>query len=134
MTDGTTWLAEPQSIAFGGYYVVLARGLAPDELVGRLVESVNGWSCKAVAVGDRTGDGLLEFMDDTYGGCCVEIGLRLGRAGDWTYAVAYGGWQGEFGSLTPSRETARTSASCSSRRRTASRSRRSSSTRTTAAS
>ncbi|WP_328788611.1 MULTISPECIES: DUF6461 domain-containing protein [unclassified Streptomyces] len=101
MTDGTTWLAEPQSIAFGGYYVVLARGLAPDELVGRLVESVNGWSCKAVAVGDRTGDGLLEFMDDTYGGCCVEIGLRLGRAGDWTYAVAYGGWQGEFGSLTP---------------------------------
>ncbi len=46
-----------------------------------------------------TGDSLPELMDDTYGG----IGLRLGRAGDWTYSVAYGGRQGEFEFDLPAR-------------------------------
>ncbi|MFD7782572.1 DUF6461 domain-containing protein [Streptomyces nojiriensis] len=101
MTDGTTWLAEPQSIAFGGYYVVLARGLTPDELVGRLAEAVRGTTPGEVAVGEHTSDSLLEWMDDTYGDVYAAIGLRLGRTEDWTYAVAYGGWQGEFGPLTP---------------------------------
>ncbi|MEW1721416.1 hypothetical protein [Streptomyces sp. NPDC093109] len=36
MTDGTTWLADRQSIAFGGYRVVLARGLSPQKLAERL--------------------------------------------------------------------------------------------------
>jgi hypothetical protein len=100
MTDGTTWLASPQSIAFGGYHVVLARGLSPEELVDRLAATVETQHI-AVAVGDHTGESLLELMDDTYGDSFDGIGLRLGRAGDWTYVVAYGGWQGKFGPLAP---------------------------------
>ncbi|WP_456302113.1 hypothetical protein [Streptomyces goshikiensis] len=101
MTDGTTWLAAPQSIAFGGYHVVLARGLSPNELGDRLAAAVYDRKHIAVAVGDHTGDSLLELMDDTYGDSFDGIGLRLSLAGDWTYAVAYGGWQAEFGPLAP---------------------------------
>ncbi|WP_331738056.1 DUF6461 domain-containing protein [Streptomyces sp. NBC_01276] len=101
MTHGTTWLADPQSIAFGGYHVVLARGLSPNELAARLAATVYDGRHIAVAVGDHTGDSLLELMDDTYGDSFDGIGLRLGRAGDWTYAVAYGGWAAEFGPLAP---------------------------------
>ncbi|MBT2482735.1 DUF6461 domain-containing protein [Streptomyces sp. ISL-94] len=101
MTNGTTWLAARQSVAFGGYHVVLARGLSPEELADRLAAAVEYTECTAVAVGEHTGESLLELMDDTYGGSMDGIGLRLGRAGDWTYAVAYGGWQGEFGPLAP---------------------------------
>ncbi|MFF4444980.1 DUF6461 domain-containing protein [Streptomyces sp. NPDC001502] len=84
-----------------GHRVVLARGLTPDELVGRLPEAVHGMTPGEVAVGEHTSDSLLEWTDDTYGDVYAAMGLRLGRAGEWTYAVAYGGWQGEFGSLTP---------------------------------
>ncbi|MFD9269123.1 DUF6461 domain-containing protein [Streptomyces goshikiensis] len=101
MTDGTIWLAAPRSITFGGYHVVLARGLTPDELAARLAAAVDGAECGVVAVGEHTGDTLLELIDDTYGDAFAAIGLRLGRAGDWTYAVAYGGWPGEFGPLEP---------------------------------
>ncbi|MFB6480069.1 DUF6461 domain-containing protein [Streptomyces virginiae] len=101
MTDGTTWLAAPRSIAFGGYFVVLARGLTEDELVGRLRQAARSTTAGVVAVGEHTSDSLLEWMDDTYGDIHAAVGLRLGRAGDWTYAVAYGGWQDEFGSPTP---------------------------------
>ncbi|MCX4782977.1 hypothetical protein [Streptomyces sp. NBC_01264] len=102
MTDGTTWLAAPQSIAFGGYHVVLARVLSPEELADRLAATVlYDAEHMVVAVGEHTGDSLLELMDDTYGDPFDGIGLRLGRAGEWTYAVAYGGWPGEFGPLAP---------------------------------
>nr|WSX53715.1 hypothetical protein OG409_35220 [Streptomyces sp. NBC_00974] len=101
MTNGTTWLAAPRSIAFGGYHVVLARGLSPDELADRLAASVYGGDHVAEAVGEHTGDSLLELMDDTFGDPLDGIGLRLGRTGEWTYAVAYGGWQGEFDPLAP---------------------------------
>ncbi|MFC9484596.1 DUF6461 domain-containing protein [Streptomyces hydrogenans] len=100
MTDGTTWLAAPRSIAFGGYYVVLARGLSPEELADRLAATLLYKADHVVvAVGEHTGDSLLELMDDAYGDPFDGIGLRLGHAGDWTYAVAYGGWPGEFGPL-----------------------------------
>ncbi|MFF9431285.1 hypothetical protein [Streptomyces sp. NPDC014746] len=104
MTDGTTWLAAPQSIAPGGYHVVLARGLAPEELADRLADNLDDWQCTAVAVGEHTSASLDELLrerfDDPFsGGPC--IGLRLGRAGDWAYAVAYGCWQSEFGSVEP---------------------------------
>ncbi|MEV5518716.1 hypothetical protein AB0L50_38515, partial [Streptomyces flaveolus] len=49
-----------------------------------------------VPVGDHSGASLLELMDDDY-----DVGLRLGSAGDWSYAVAYGGWQSAFGPLAP---------------------------------
>ncbi|MGR4878156.1 DUF6461 domain-containing protein [Streptomyces sp. LARHCF249] len=102
MTDDMTWLAAPQSIAFGGYHVVLARGLSPEELADRLAAAVLYETRHvAVAVGEHTGSSLLELMDDSYGDSYDGIGLRLGRAGDWTYAVAYGGWPGEFGPLAP---------------------------------
>ncbi|KUJ66165.1 hypothetical protein ACZ90_40705 [Streptomyces albus subsp. albus] len=92
----------PQSIAFGGYHVVLTRGLSPEELADRLAATVRyDAEHTAVAVGEHTGASLLELMDDTYGDSMDGIGLRLGRAGDWTFAVAYGGWQGEFGPLAP---------------------------------
>ncbi|MGW1638358.1 DUF6461 domain-containing protein [Streptomyces lavendulae] len=104
MTDGTTWLAAPRSIAFGGYHVVLARGLTPEELADRLAENVDDMPCIAVAAGEHTGDSLEELLDevlnDTFGDR-TGIGLRLGRTGDWAHAVAYGAWQGEFGSLEP---------------------------------
>ncbi|MDH2389876.1 hypothetical protein QCN29_13965 [Streptomyces sp. HNM0663] len=101
MTDGTIWLAAPQSIAFGGYHVVLARGLPPEVLADRLAATVSGELCIAVAVGEHTGDTLVDLMDDTFGDSFEGIGLRIGRTGDWAYAVAYGGWWGEFGSVTP---------------------------------
>ncbi|MGW6690911.1 DUF6461 domain-containing protein [Streptomyces sp. NPDC054961] len=101
MTNGTTWLAAPQSVAFGGYHVVLARGLSPEALADRLAASVYGGDHVAEEVGEHTADSLLELMDDTYGDPLDGIGLRLGRTGEWTYAVAYGGWQGEFDTLAP---------------------------------
>lgn len=97
MTDGTTWLADRQSIAFGGYHVVLARRLSQQELAKRLAMALRyNTEHIAVPVGDHTGASLLELMDDY-----DDVGLRLGSAGDWTYAVAYGGWQAEFGPLAP---------------------------------
>ncbi|MFF0435420.1 hypothetical protein ACFYU9_24735 [Streptomyces sp. NPDC004327] len=101
MTHTTTWLAAPRSIAFGGHYVVLARGLSPEELAGRLAQTlVYDAEHVVVAVGEHTGESLLELMHDAYGDPLDGIGLRLGRCGEWTYAVAYGGWQDEFGPLT----------------------------------
>ncbi|MFK0233491.1 hypothetical protein [Streptomyces vinaceus] len=54
MTDGITRPAAPRSIAHGGYSVVMARGLTPQELVARLAENVHGPEHAAVAVGDLT--------------------------------------------------------------------------------
>ncbi|MFD8147099.1 DUF6461 domain-containing protein [Streptomyces sp. NPDC059708] len=103
MTDGTTWLAAPRPIAIGGYHVVLARGLTPEELANRIAENADDGQCIAVAVGEHTSGSLEELLDarmaDTVSGPC--IGLRLGRAGDWSYAVAYGCRQGEFGTREP---------------------------------
>ncbi|WP_369778804.1 hypothetical protein [Streptomyces sp. R33] len=96
MTDGITWLAAPRSIAFGGYSVVMAHGLTPKELVGRLTETLHGPAHTAVPVGDLTGAELLALLVDY-----EDIGLRYGRSGAWSYAVAYGGWMGEFGGLPP---------------------------------
>ncbi|MFJ8509837.1 DUF6461 domain-containing protein [Streptomyces avermitilis] len=102
MTDETTWLADRQSIAFGGYHVVLARGLDTQELAKRLAATLlYPGEHLVVPVGDHTGDSLLELMDENYGDYFDGVGLRLGSVGDWTYAVTYGGWQGEFGSMAP---------------------------------
>ncbi|MFH8370536.1 hypothetical protein [Streptomyces sp. NPDC018031] len=102
MTIGTAWLADPRCIAFGGYRVVLARGLSADELAGRLAAAVlYDAEHIAVAVGEHTGESLLRLMDETYGDPSDGIGLRLGHTGDWSYAVAYGGWPGEFGPPAP---------------------------------
>jgi hypothetical protein len=97
MTDGITWLADRQAIAFGGYHVVIARGLSPQELAERLAAALlYDAEHVVVPVGDHTGASLLELMDDDY-----DVGLRLDSTGDWSYAVAYGGWQSAFGTLAP---------------------------------
>ncbi|MFG3055419.1 DUF6461 domain-containing protein [Kitasatospora sp. NPDC048239] len=96
MTDGIAWLAEPQSIAFGGYSVTLARGLGAEELAARIAASAQ-WSQRTVEpVGELTGDGLVQALDSEYGDAWDGIGLRLGVSGGWTFAVAYGGWFGEL--------------------------------------
>ncbi|MER6474700.1 hypothetical protein [Streptomyces filamentosus] len=97
MTDAVTWLAAPRSVAFGGYFVVLARGLSPDGLAHRLAEAVRYGDGHVVEeAGEHTGASLLELMDDEYGDPLDGLGLRLGRTGEWVYAIGYGGWQGEF--------------------------------------
>ncbi|MGW8726126.1 DUF6461 domain-containing protein [Streptomyces sp. NPDC055808] len=96
MTDGIAWLAEPQSISFGGYSVTLARGLDIEAMAARIAAS-SQWSKRTVEpVGELTGDGLVEALDSEYGDVWDGIGLRLGVSGGWTFAVAYGGWFGEF--------------------------------------
>ncbi|MBD0692938.1 DUF6461 domain-containing protein [Streptomyces sp. CBMA123] len=96
MTDGIAWLAEPQSIAFGGYSVTLARGLGVEALAARIAASAQ-WSERTVEpVGELTGDGLVEALEEEFGDAWDGIGLRLGVSGGWTFAVAYGGWFGEF--------------------------------------
>ncbi|MFI6151520.1 DUF6461 domain-containing protein [Kitasatospora sp. NPDC051170] len=97
MTDGIAWLAEPQSIAFGGYSVTLARGLGVEALAARIAASAQ-WSERTVEpVGELTGGGLVEALEEEFGDAWDGIGLRLGVSGGWTFAVAYGGWFGEFG-------------------------------------
>ncbi|MFB7515884.1 DUF6461 domain-containing protein [Streptomyces sp. NPDC056144] len=100
MTDGITWLAAPQSIAYGGYGVVLARGLTPDELVARLARATYDDRTPR-PLGDLTSVELIEELDDEYGGDVDDPALRVGQDGDWVYAVMYGLWQGEFEDLTP---------------------------------
>ncbi|MER5354456.1 DUF6461 domain-containing protein [Kitasatospora sp. NPDC002551] len=96
MTDGIAWLAEPQSIAFGGYSVTLARGLGTEALAARIAASVQ-WSKRTVEpAGELTGEGLVEALESEFGDAWDGIGLRLGVSGGWTFAVAYGGWFGEF--------------------------------------
>ncbi|WP_405016952.1 hypothetical protein OHV05_07525 [Kitasatospora sp. NBC_00070] len=96
MTDGIAWLAEPQSITFGGYSVTLARGLGVEALAARIAASAQ-WSKRTVRpAGELTGDGLVEALESEYGDTWDGIGLRLGASDGWTFAVAYGGWFGEF--------------------------------------
>ncbi|MFE0464643.1 DUF6461 domain-containing protein [Kitasatospora sp. NPDC058965] len=98
MTDGTAWLAAPRAIAFGGYWVVLARGLSMQELADRLAATVaDGGRHVAVGVGRQTAESLLDIMDEAFGDYSDGLGLRLGRSGEWTFAVAYGGWLDRFG-------------------------------------
>jgi hypothetical protein len=101
MTDGIGWLAAPQSIAFGGYSVVLARGLESEELVSRLTATVFGPRRTARSLGELTSEDLINALKYDYRGSYPEIGLRYGVSGEWIFVVMYGGWQGEFGSQPP---------------------------------
>ncbi|MFE6747412.1 hypothetical protein ACFVGM_16275 [Kitasatospora purpeofusca] len=94
-TDGLTWLAEPQSIAYGGYSVVLARGLAPEELVDRIAVAA-GPAFVARPLGPYTGADLMDEYELEFAGGSEDIALRHGRLGDLAFAVAYGYWQGEL--------------------------------------
>lgn len=68
MTDGTTWLADRQSIAFGGYHVVLTRGLSPQELAKRLAATLlYDTEHVVVPVADHTGTSLLDGYEKVEG-------------------------------------------------------------------
>jgi hypothetical protein len=98
MSDGITWLAAPRSIAFGGYGVVLARGLDADELVSRLTATVFGPPRTARSLGDLTSRDLIDALEVEYGYGAPNppIALRCGEVGEWLFVVKYGGWQAEF--------------------------------------
>ncbi|MFB7027508.1 MULTISPECIES: hypothetical protein [unclassified Streptomyces] len=50
-------------------------------------------------LGELTGEGLIEALEDEYGDYPAEAAVRVGRDGDRVFAVLYGGWQDEFESL-----------------------------------
>ncbi|WP_063992042.1 MULTISPECIES: hypothetical protein [unclassified Streptomyces] len=100
-TDGIAWLAAPRSIVYGGYSVLLARGLGSGELVDRFAATVLGPERAVCPVGEVTGEELVELLEDEYGGVHEEIALRHGEHEGWAYAVMYGGWPSELGSLLP---------------------------------
>ncbi|MFF4172614.1 hypothetical protein [Streptomyces sp. NPDC001744] len=99
MTDGITWLAAPRAVAYGGYGVVLARGLDEEGLASRLAEAAYGDRRTVRPLGELTGVDLIEELEYAYDS--EEMALRLGRDGAWVFAVMYGLWQGEFESLEP---------------------------------
>ncbi|MFF5146516.1 hypothetical protein ACFY6U_43525 [Streptomyces sp. NPDC013157] len=101
MTDGIAWLAAPQSIAFGGYSVVLARGLDAEELVSRLTATVFGPRRTARGLGRLTGKDLIDVVEGGPWEPHPPIGLRYGETGEWAFVVKYGGWQAEFGPEPP---------------------------------
>ncbi len=101
MTDGITWLAAPQSITCGGYSVLLARGLGEEELVSRLAGAVCGERRVLRSLGELTGADLLGELEDEYGEFHEEAAVRVGRDGEWVFAVLYGLWQGEFEITAP---------------------------------
>lgn len=96
MTDGIAWLAEPQSIAWGGYSVVIAPDLESESLARRVAETLYR-PRRTRSIGELTGrqlEDLLEGLyDDTFGG----LALRHGELDEWSYVIKYGAWQGEFG-------------------------------------
>lgn len=100
MTDGITWLAAPQSIAFGGYSVVFARGLDAGELVSRLTATL--FTARTpVSLGRVTSKYMVDAVADEQWGPYPLIGLRYGEIGEWVFVVKYGGWPAEFDSLLP---------------------------------
>ncbi|MFC8899100.1 DUF6461 domain-containing protein [Streptomyces cinereoruber] len=101
MTEGITWLAAPQSITYGGYSVLLTRGVDEEELVSRLAGAVCSGRRVLRPLGELTGEDLIEALEDEYGDYPEEAAVRVGRDGDWVFAVLYGLWQGEFESMEP---------------------------------
>ncbi|GAA0273729.1 hypothetical protein GCM10010302_09220 [Streptomyces polychromogenes] len=97
---GIAWLAAPRWIPFGGYNVVMARGLTPDELVRRLAATAS-WEAPAVvhrAPGEHTAEEVANpalFDDDS------DVHLRYGAYAGLSFAVMYGPWWGEFETMGP---------------------------------
>lgn len=136
MTDGIAWLAEPQSIAWGGYGVVIARDLASETLAARVADTVLGPPRDKRSIGELTGRQVQDLLEGLFGDVFNGVALRHGEIDEWAYVVKCGGWQGEFGEFggTPRCHAAALRSSCwSTRRRTSSRCRRSSPTSTTSA-
>ncbi|KOG41731.1 hypothetical protein [Streptomyces resistomycificus] len=101
MTDGIAWLAAPESVACGGYGVVIARDLASDTLAARVAATVSGPRRETKSIGELTGTQVRDLLEGLFGDVHDGIALRHGEIDEWAYVVKYGGWQGEF-ARTPS--------------------------------
>ncbi|KOU61720.1 hypothetical protein ADK57_26425 [Streptomyces sp. MMG1533] len=101
MTDGIAWLAEPRSIAWGGYGIVIARDLASETLASRVADTVSGPRRDKRSVGELTGRQVQDLLEGLFGDVHNGVALRHGEIDEWAYVVKYGGWQGEFGDPPP---------------------------------
>lgn len=95
MTDGIAWLAEPQSIAWGGYSVVIAPDLASESLARRVAETARR-TYRPRPIGELTGRQVQDLLEGLYGDAFGGLALRQGELDEWSYVIKYGGWQGEF--------------------------------------
>lgn len=96
MTDGISWLAEPQSIAWGGYSVVIAPDLESESLARRIAETAHR-PHRPRPVGELTGRQVQDLLEGLYGEVSDGIALRHGELDEWSYVIKYGGWHGGFG-------------------------------------
>ncbi|MEV5877421.1 hypothetical protein AB0L75_24980 [Streptomyces sp. NPDC052101] len=91
MSDGITWVAEENHPLPGGYCVILARGLGPEDLVHRLVPDE-----QPRPTGPRTQeafeDELKELLRAT-GRHYPMAGVRYGSVGDLSFAIGRGQWE-----------------------------------------
>lgn len=91
MSDGITWVAEEDELLPGGYCVILARNLTPEDLVRRLVPDT-----QPRLVGPRTQEafeGELREQLRTAGRHYPMAGVRYGSVGDLAFAVGCGQWE-----------------------------------------
>src|SRR3954462_8306537 len=79
MTDGTAWLAEPQSMAYGGYSVVIAPDLESESLARRIAETAPG-RYRPRPIGELTGRQVQDLLEGLYGEVREGIALRHVRA------------------------------------------------------
>ncbi|WP_406511388.1 hypothetical protein OG851_02905 [Streptomyces sp. NBC_00161] len=100
LASGISWLAAPRWIPFGGYNVIMARGLTPDALVERL-SAAAFWGVPAVvnrAHGEHTAE---EIGDPDLFDADEDVHLRYGEHSGLAFVVMYGPWWGEFSDLGP---------------------------------
>lgn len=91
MPDGISWVAEEDEPLPGGYCVVLARGLTPEDLVRRLAPDT-----RPRLVGPRSQEAFEDEMRELLratGRHYPVAGVRYGSAGDLAFAVGCGQWE-----------------------------------------
>ncbi|MEU6370616.1 hypothetical protein ABZ876_34070 [Streptomyces sp. NPDC046931] len=102
MSDGITWLAEPKSIDWGGYSVVIALDLAGETLAARVAAGRYGRNKQQPRfLGSLTGRQADDVMSGLFGDTHNAIALRYGEIDEWSYVVQHGFWYGEFGPEPP---------------------------------
>ncbi|PVC71844.1 hypothetical protein DBP18_17350 [Streptomyces sp. CS081A] len=70
-----------------------------EELVSRLAEAALEGRRVLRPLGKLTSEELVEELEDEYGDLSEDAAVRVGRDGEWVFAVLYGLWQGEFASM-----------------------------------
>ncbi|MFF4757694.1 DUF6461 domain-containing protein [Streptomyces sp. NPDC001292] len=104
MSDGITWLAEPNAIDWTGHSVVIARDLAGEELARRVAATRFGFARDKQEprfIGELTAQQAEDVMTGLFGHSHDAIALRHGEVGEWAFVVQHGGWYGQFGSEPP---------------------------------